>query len=92
VTDQHITIDLIFSERSVCLDFLVVMSSRMKIGTDRITSRGLLSLVMTKKKLHQIAKSQGFTLHQIILKRIYEITTTAPESTLEQSHAKMEDL
>ena len=47
---------------------------------------------MTKKKLYQIAKNQGFTFHQMVLKRIYEITTTAPESTLEQSHGKIEDL
>jgi hypothetical protein len=81
MTSTHVTIDLIFSDRSICIDFLVVLSSQMKIGTDRITSRGLISLVMTKKKLHQIAKSQGFTFQQMILKRIYEITVAAPERT-----------
>ena len=57
MTAENITIDLIFNDRAVSLDFLVVLSSRMRIGTVSITSRGLLSLIMTREKLHLIAKN-----------------------------------
>jgi hypothetical protein len=57
MTGEKTTTDLIFSVRAVCLDFLVVLSSLIRVDAFSITSRGLLSLIMTRKKLHLIAKN-----------------------------------
>jgi len=57
VTEESYTIDLIFSDRALTLDFLVVVYSKMRKDFTRITNKSLLIIITFRNKLNLIAKN-----------------------------------
>jgi hypothetical protein len=86
------TVDLIIHQFCDCRNFVIAIGSKITSECYQIQNQQFLTMLMFKSKFWRIAKNQGLSPHQLLLKAIYQSVEDCklfPEETDQEADEKL---